>query len=203
MKPLYMTNASMWGLYSIAIVAWIVSEVTVLLRTIVSEGVRTHLERDRGQDRLSGPVLMGFVLLAISLGLAAAQKVPVAAMMHYRLVVFAFAFLLAMAGIALRWYAIVTLGRFFSTRVQTTSDQQVVESGPYRFVRHPSYTGGLITLLGVLLMSTNWITLGCFLIALPGFAYRIHVEEHALASELGERYRDYMRRSKRLLPFLF
>jgi isoprenylcysteine carboxyl methyltransferase (ICMT) family protein len=62
--------------------------------------------------------------------------------MHDRPAIFAFAFLLAIAGIVLRWYAIVTLGRFFSMRVQTTSDQQVVESGPYRFVRHPSYTGG-------------------------------------------------------------
>jgi protein-S-isoprenylcysteine O-methyltransferase Ste14 len=184
-----------------AIFAWIASEATVLIRTIASEGVHEHLTTNRGQDRLSGPALVGFLLLAISIGSAAA-RIRGAAMMHARLAIFAVAFLLVIAGIALRWYAILTLGRFFSMRVQTTSAQQVVESGPYRFVRHPSYTGALMTVLGVLLMSTNWLTLACFLIALPGFAYRIYVEEQALASELGDRYRKYMHRSKRLLPFL-
>ncbi len=58
-----------------------------------------------------------------------------------------------------------------------------------------------MTVHGVLLMSTNRITLACFVIALPGFVYRIHIEEHALASELGDQYRDSMRRSKRLVPF--
>jgi protein-S-isoprenylcysteine O-methyltransferase Ste14 len=202
MKPLYMTSAFASSLYSMAIVVWIVSEATVLVRTIRSVGVRAHLASNRGQDRLSGPALIGFLLLAIFVGSTAAKRVPAAAIMEGRPVVFAFALLLAIVGIVLRWYAIVTLGRFFSMRVQTTSDQQVVESGPYRFVRHPSYTGALMTVLGVLAMSTNWVTLACFVIALPGFAYRIHVEEHALASELGDQYRDYMRRSKRLVPFL-
>src|SRR5579872_567056 len=202
MKPLYVTSAVGSSLYWLLIVVWIVSEATVLVRTIVSEGVQAHVASNRGQDRLSGPALMGFLLLAIAAGSKAAQMFPAATMVEGRPVIFGFAFLLAIAGIALRWYAIVTLGRFFSTRVQTTSDQTVVESGPYRFVRHPSYTGGLLTVLGVLLMSTNWIALACFVLALPGFAYRIHVEEQALTSELGDRYRDYMRRSKRLVPFL-
>jgi protein-S-isoprenylcysteine O-methyltransferase Ste14 len=202
MKPLYVTSALASSLYSFVIVVWIVSEATVLVRTIRAEGVQAHLASNRGQDRLSGPVLIGFLLLAIAVGSTAARRDSAAAMMGGRPVIFVFAFVLAIAGIVLRWYAIVTLGRFFSTRVQTTSDQQVVESGPYRVVRHPSYTGGLMTVLGVLLMSTNWVTLACFAIALPGFAYRIYVEEHALASELGDQYRDYMRRSKRLVPFL-
>ncbi len=197
-----MTSAFASTLYAMVIVAWIVSEATVLVRTIGSVGVRAHLASDRGQDRRSGPALIGFLLLAIAVGSTAARGVPAAAMSQGRPVIFAFAVFLAIGGIVVRWYAIVTLGRFFSMRVQTTSDQQVVESGPYRFVRHPSYTGGLMTVLGVLLMSTNWVTLACFLIALPGFAYRIYVEEHALTSALGDPYRAYMRRSKRLVPFL-
>ncbi|HKV29491.1 MAG TPA: isoprenylcysteine carboxylmethyltransferase family protein [Candidatus Dormibacteraeota bacterium] len=202
MKPLYITSGLASGLYTMVIVVWVVSEATVLVRTIRSEGVRAHLASNRGQDRLSGPALIGFLLLAVFVGSTAARGVPAAAIMEGRPVIFAFALLLAIAGIVLRWYAIVTLGRFFSMRVQTTSDQQVVQSGPYRLVRHPSYTGLLMTVLGVLLMSTNWFTLACYVIALPGFGYRIYVEEHALASELGDQYRDYMRRSKRLVPFL-
>jgi len=197
-----MTSASASALYSMVIVVWIISEATVFVRTVALVGVRAHVASDRGQDRRSGPALIGFLLLAIAVGSTAARGVPAAAMTKGRPVIFTFAVLLAIGGIVLRWYAIVTLGRFFSMRVQTAPDQQVVESGPYRFVRHPSYTGTLMTVLGVLLMSTNWVTLACFLIALPGFAYRIYVEEHALTSALGDRYREYTRRSKRLVPFL-
>ena len=59
-----------------------------------------------------------------------------------------------------------------------------------------------MTVLGVMLCSTNWLTLACFVIALPGFAYRIAVEERALVAALGDPYRDYMRRTKRLIPYL-
>ncbi|HKC18217.1 MAG TPA: isoprenylcysteine carboxylmethyltransferase family protein, partial [Candidatus Dormibacteraeota bacterium] len=74
--------------------------------------------------------------------------------------------------------------------------------GLYRYVRHPSYSGSLLTVLGVLLCSTNWLALACFVLALPGFLYRIRVEEGALLTALGEPYRDYMARTKRLVPFL-
>ena len=107
-----------------------------------------------------------------------------------------------MAGIALRWYAVLTLGRFFTTRVMTAKDQTVVQKGPYRLIRHPSYTGALLTVLGVLLCQTNWISLACFALALPGFGYRISVEERALVTALGQPYLDYMRRTKRLVPFV-
>jgi protein-S-isoprenylcysteine O-methyltransferase Ste14 len=84
----------------------------------------------------------------------------------------------------------------------TQEGQSVVEAGPYRFVRHPSYTGMLLTLLGVLLCSTNWLALASFLIALPGLAYRIKVEEGALIGALGEPYRRYMGRTRRIVPRL-
>ena len=155
-----------------------------------------------GQDRLSGPVLIAGIGLAVGLGIRAAVFVPQAAIREFRPEIFGLGLALALAGIAFRWYAIARLGRFFNTRVTVVADQVVVESGPYRLVRHPSYTGVLLTVLGVLLCSTNWLTLACFLLALPGFAYRIAVEEKALASGLGQPYRDYMRRTKRLIPFI-
>jgi protein-S-isoprenylcysteine O-methyltransferase Ste14 len=202
MKPLYVTSGLASMLYSAAVILWVLSEATVLVRTIAMVGPREHMARYRGQDRLSGPVLVACVLLAISLGSAIARRVPSAAMREGRPVIFAVGLAVAISGITFRWYAIVTLGRFFSMRVQTTSDQPVVQTGPYRFVRHPSYTGGLMTVLGVLLMSANWLTLLCFAIALAGFAYRIYVEERALIFALGDAYRDYMRHTKRLIPYL-
>ena len=108
----------------------------------------------------------------------------------------------AIGGVALRQAAVAALGRFFTTRVTTRADQTVVDTGPYRYVRHPSYSGMLVTVLGVLLCSTNWVSLACFALAIPGTAYRIRVEERALAGALGEPYRAYMSRTKRLVPFV-
>jgi protein-S-isoprenylcysteine O-methyltransferase Ste14 len=97
------------------------------------------------------------------------------------------------------------LGRSFTTSVAIAPDQIVIETGPYRLIRHPSYTGILITLLGLgLSLTSNWLSLlviiGC---ALIGFSYRIRVEEHVLQESLGQRYQDYMQRTKRLIPFVF
>ena len=154
------------------------------------------------RDRLSGVALIGFLVFSIYAGVLITRYVPGAAIVQGRAFVYGLGVVLAVAGIALRWYAVLTLGRFFTTRVMTTPDQTVVQRGPYRFVRHPSYTGALLTVLGVLAMSTNWLAILCFPIALPGFAYRIRVEEHALLASLGEPYRDYMRRTRRLFPFV-
>jgi protein-S-isoprenylcysteine O-methyltransferase Ste14 len=78
----------------------------------------------------------------------------------------------------------------------------VVTSGPYRWIRHPSYTGALLTLLGILVCCLNWLSFFALLLAIAGYAYRIRVEEAALAEGLGDAYRDYMRRTRRLIPFI-
>ena len=195
MKPLYSTDAVAAALYWMVIIVWIVSEASAFFRGVT-------IARDRRQDRLSGPALIGGLLLSLWVGTPLASIVTGAAMTVGRPVIFVFGLVLALAGIALRQYAIASLGRFFTVRVMTRPDQTVVESGPYRYVRHPSYSGSLVTLLGVLLCSTNWLTLACFALALPGFLYRIRVEEGALLDALGQPYRDYMGRTKRLVPFL-
>jgi protein-S-isoprenylcysteine O-methyltransferase Ste14 len=163
-------------------------------------GIRFAGRGNLWQDRLSGPALVGGIVLAMWLGARAASAVPQAAITVARPELFALGIAVALFGIGLRFYAIRVLGRFFTLRVATRSDQMLIEDGPYRLVRHPSYTGALLTVFGLLLCSANWLTLLCFLIALPGIAYRISVEERALEGALGDQYRDYMRRTKRLIP---
>jgi protein-S-isoprenylcysteine O-methyltransferase Ste14 len=106
-------------------------------------------------------------------------------------------------GVLVRQYAIAILGRFFSLTVQIVEDHKVVEKGPYRFVRHPSYAGVLITFIGLGLAVQS---LGALLLLLVvfgvSFGYRMYVEERTLLSELGQDYASYMKRTKRLIPFL-
>jgi protein-S-isoprenylcysteine O-methyltransferase Ste14 len=107
-------------------------------------------------------------------------------------------------GAALRWWAIFTLGPYFTFDVAVRSTQSVVHSGPYRFVRHPSYTAILIMLLGVGMVLANWASLAALLVGgLTGLLYRVRVEERALIEALGEPYRDYSRHSSRFIPFVF
>jgi protein-S-isoprenylcysteine O-methyltransferase len=105
---------------------------------------------------------------------------------------------------ALRWYAIIHLGRFFTTNVAIAKDHHLVDSGPYRFVRHPSYTGSMMAVIGFLLTMANWATL--LIIFVPIIAitlWRIHIEEEVLLGALGEPYRAYMQRTKRLIPGIY
>jgi protein-S-isoprenylcysteine O-methyltransferase Ste14 len=107
-------------------------------------------------------------------------------------------------GAALRWWAIFTLGRYFTFEVAVRSTQAVVRSGPYRVVRHPSYTAILIMLLGVGLALANWASLIVMLAGgLIGLLYRVRVEERALVEALGQPYLDYMRHTKRFIPYIF
>ena len=143
-----------------------------------------------------------FHLAGPPLGVALSATVPALAIRTYRHLLFAIGIALAVAGMALRWYSIWYLGRSFTCEVSIRPDQTVVDRGPYRWVRHPSYTGGLLTILGLLPCLTNALAFAGFFLPLAGYAYRIRVEERALASELGEPYRRYMRRTKRLIPLV-
>jgi protein-S-isoprenylcysteine O-methyltransferase Ste14 len=100
-----------------------------------------------------------------------------------------------------RQWAISTLGRFFTLNVQVSADQRVVTDGPYRWVRHPSYTADLLAFTGIGLALGNWLSLlAAATLPLLGLLVRIRVEEAALLTSLGEPYRAFAAGKKRLLP---
>lgn len=112
--------------------------------------------------------------------------------------------ILVVAGVALRFWSIVSLGPLFKCVIEVAPSQPVVERGPYRLLRHPSYSGSILSGIGFGLALGNWLFLA--LIAVPaaiGFGHRIRVEEEALLELIGEPYRSYMDRTKRLVPFVF
>jgi protein-S-isoprenylcysteine O-methyltransferase Ste14 len=113
----------------------------------------------------------------------------------------AVALAIAWPGIALRLWSIATLGRYFRPIVHIQEGHQVVRSGPYRVLRHPSYTGLLLGLFGLSLLFANIGAIvvynGCILAAV---FYRIRVEERALLNGLGDQYATYMQATYRLVP---
>jgi protein-S-isoprenylcysteine O-methyltransferase Ste14 len=155
-------------------------------------------------DRGSNIVLVASMIVGIFTAFVVAQLVPAAAINWQQALVFWIGIVLMLAGVAFRWYAIRILGRFFTRDVATRDDQHVVEDGPYRLIRHPSYTGTLLSVFGFGLATNNWLALLLVLaIVLFGLGYRVRVEEQALCEALGDAYRDYMRRTRRFIPYLW
>jgi protein-S-isoprenylcysteine O-methyltransferase Ste14 len=107
-------------------------------------------------------------------------------------------------GILVRSIAVAQLGRFHTPNVAVFADHRVVDIGLYRYIRHPSYLGALIAILGWSLALGNWFSLLVVMsISVMMYLYRIHEEEAVLSSVLGETYASYRQRTKRLIPGIY
>ncbi len=107
-------------------------------------------------------------------------------------------------GVGLRIWSFQTLGRYFTFTVQTSEDQPVISSGPYRVIRHPGYAGILLAVIGVGFVVDDWASLAVITATTAcGMIYRITVEEAALSRNLGGRYQAYAESRKRLVPFVW
>ena len=191
--------------YSNPVLAWILG-ITVVL-WFVPELARMFMRRPgrdaRAQDRLSSLVLNLCIWGGILIGNVTASAFLQFAIPWHRTALFAAGILLMWIGIAFRWYSIRVLGRYFTTVIAIQPDHQIVEQGPYRWLRHPSYSGALVTFLGYALTLGNWLSLLIVAIFVAvGYGYRIAVEETALQEALGDAYRSYMKRTKRIIPFV-
>ncbi len=182
---------------------FIVSYVTWILFEVVTGRSRKAKGAAKGKDRGSFFFLVGMVWLGISLDFTFCFGVQRAPIPWRRTEMFFAGIALMWVGIAFRYYAMRVLGRFFTFDVAVHGGQTVVEAGPYRYIRHPSYTGAMITLVGLGLALGNWAGLIALVTCgAVGYTYRIRVEEAALVAALGEPYRDYMYRTRRLVPFV-
>lgn len=174
---------------------WFVAEILVRARAVAKSGFAPGERRDRG----SAGILIALMFVAIiGSGLASQQKLELLPNSVF------YAGISVMAvGIVVRTWAISHLGRYFSPVVRTSADHQIIRTGPYRRVRHPSYTGMVLAILGYSIALTSAVGIALTVAALAiGIGYRIHVEEVALTERFGEEYRAYARSTWRLFPYL-
>ena len=112
--------------------------------------------------------------------------------------------LLMASGLALRFWAIRVLARFFTVDVNIQEGHELIRSGPYRWLRHPSYTGSLMTFLGFgLALGNVWSLLVVMAPVTVAFIWRMRVEERVLADAFPSQYPEYARQTKRLIPFVW
>jgi protein-S-isoprenylcysteine O-methyltransferase Ste14 len=198
--PLPYTNPLAAGLFLAACAIWVAPEMAAMRRQMA----RAARSAAAVEDRHSLGVLLGLQMVGLALNFLLGWLFPAAAIAWQRTALFVAGVLCIPLGVALRWYAIRTLGRFFTRDVAVSASQPVVQYGPYRAIRHPAYTGTFLTMLGVGLAMTNWASLGALLLCVfLGHLYRVKVEEQALIRTLGQPYIAYMRRTRRFIPWLF
>lgn len=200
MLPLIYTNITAAALFIAACLVWLVPETIGMFPQMARVSRKAVMIQDRG----SMVILIGLQWLGLALNFLLAWLFPSAAIRWQRTVLFLTGLIFILLGVALRWYAIRVLGSYFTRDVAVSVDQQVVQNGPYRLIRHPAYSGTFLTMLGVGLAVTNWASLICLLACVfLGHFNRVNVEEQALIHTIGQPYIDYMRRTRCFIPFLF
>jgi len=195
MNPYFDTNHLAGALLAVAVLCWAMIEAAHLGNS------RPEATKIRGAGRrvAAWPFLLG----ASAVLYLAPHIVPGAAI-RPAAVAFAIGLVILVAGLVLRGWSIMTLGKYFTAAVAVSADQPVVSAGPYRVLRHPSYTGLLLAMTGVGLASANWASLiSMTVLALAGILWRIHAEERALLATLGDPYRAYAAQHKRLVPLVW
>ena len=195
MRPLFNTNPVAALIYWSTLLGWFVVEWR--------QGQQQRNEANL-EDQGSRSVIRLTMVVGIFAAVEFARRVPAARIHATQLTVFVVALAIIWAGMALRYWAFRTLGRYFTFTVQTSADQQVISAGPYRVLRHPSYAGGALILAGIGLALGNWLSLAANLcIPLIGMINRIIVEERALHATLGDAYASYATGRKRLVPLVW
>ena len=174
-------------LVDLTLACWIALELFIRVReTVHGKGGRA---RDRGTRILVG------ISLGAAVGIAVALRTPA------RPVVEATGVVVMWLGLATRGWAVAALGASFRTTVEVDADQTVVSTGPYRWIRHPSYTGLLLIVAGYGVASGSLLAVVlCIVLPLPAIVRRIYVEEAELDRVLGDAYRGYRARTARLIP---
>ncbi len=184
----------------ITVVAFAIGELAQAVRGLPQARVR-HGSRHadlRGEVVFRLVFLTGILLLPLAESIAPGAAIPGDPM------AFVVGVVVAWLGLLLRWWSFLTLGRYFSFVLTTSPEQTIVDRGPYRVLRHPSYTGLLLAVLGCALMVGNWVGLVTSSVAVvAAIVYRIRIEERALTETIGERYRDFATSRARLVPFVW
>ena len=194
-----MTVSNVW---QVLYWGWVASEVYVAVRTRTRRG--SGKVTDRGSMLILWVVI--FASMTASQWIEAVGRGPVfgAAIFGAAHWLRVLSLCLMLCGLAIRWTAILTLGRSFSANVAIQKEQKVHREGLYRFVRHPSYSGLLLIFLSVGVHTRNWAALAIAVVPpLAALMYRIHVEEAALNEAFGAEYAEYTRETKRLVPGIY
>jgi protein-S-isoprenylcysteine O-methyltransferase Ste14 len=182
--------------FEIIWICWFLSEI--LLNRIF----RSKKTDSKNFDKNSLRLIWLTIIISITLGVLSKSYLncPISETSWLRY----FGLLIIVAGMILRFIAIKTLGKFFTVDLSIHDSHKLISKGLYKYIRHPAYAGSLLSFFGFALSLNNWISLIIiFVPVLSSFIYRINIEEKMLIEELGLKYNDYKKNTKRLIPMIY
>lgn len=185
--------------YSLLIVSilWVLSEILLAVITY------SRTEHSKIQDRSSFRYLWIIIMMSIMIGMFVGTT-------GYGFVrtgngfIAKTGFVLILIGLIVRWWAILSLRRYFTVNVSIRNTHELVAKGIYKYVRHPSYAGSLLSFFGLGIAFSNWlVTLIIFVPILFAFLRRMRIEEDVLRKHFGEAYDQYSKNTSRLIPKIY
>ena len=183
--------------YSIALT--IISSLWFLSEILINILTRSKKSEAKSHDQNSLSLIWIVLLLSIAIGIFIAFSFP-----RFEEVKYFSGISLMIIGITIRLITIFSLKSLFNANVAIHHDHKLKTDGIFKTVRHPSYSGSLLTFLGLGLTLGNWFSLLIvFIPVLCVFLYRINIEEKALINNFKEEYIDYQKRTKKLIPFVY
>jgi protein-S-isoprenylcysteine O-methyltransferase Ste14 len=195
-------TANMLLLFTLQIGVLVVLAAVLLLTQPVLSIKETN--QTKNSDKLSVLVILGACLF---LQVFSVMEWAYFREHHHQFALDAFTstgLILIIGGTAFRVWCIRTLGKFFTATVQTQTNQRIVKTGAYSVVRHPSYLGFYLAILGNAVFLHAYVGIMVTAVVMFGaYYYRIKVEEETLVKEFGEEYKTYQTETKKLFPFLY
>jgi len=146
------------------------------------------------------------LILSISMGywLSFIMGATTIGRLHHWNTFFLIGSVIALTGLIIRVAAILKLSEQFTYTVTKIENHELIETGLFKIIRHPGYFGQLIIFLGISVCLSNWLSVLLMIIpVMSGYIYRINVEERFMAEHLGQKYLDYRKRTKRLIPVIY
>ncbi|MFA9466687.1 MAG: isoprenylcysteine carboxylmethyltransferase family protein [Velocimicrobium sp.] len=194
----YFQGSLLKNVFQIVFMAVIITELAILIFTTWNN--HKNLEKKTMSDRGS------MLFIIIGFWLAILINPICVNMTTFMLPVYLFwiGVILTILGILTRVYSVWTLRNFFTLNVQVATVQNIVKTGPYKYIRHPAYTGSIITLSGIAVSFRSLLgIIATVIIISVVYGYRIKVEEKALETSFGSSYEDYERHTWKLFPHIW
>jgi protein-S-isoprenylcysteine O-methyltransferase Ste14 len=177
-------------------ILWFLSEITL---SVVKRAGKESAKSDKSSMKVLWVTIYSCLVIGILLGVNGIGLIP-----RWLPVLSYAGITLVILGLVIRWSAVLTLKRYFTVDVAIARDHKIVDKGLYGVIRHPAYSGALLSFLGLAIYFSNIITFLIIMAPITGaFMYRIRVEEQALRAAFGDEYAAYCVRTKRLIPGVY
>jgi len=175
---------------------WLLSEI------LLNRLVRSKNTNSKELDKNSMNLIWVAIVISMTLGILSANywAFPI---INTNLFLY-LGSLLILVGMLIRFIAVKTLGKFFTVNLAIQGNHRIIKTGFYKYVRHPSYSGSLLSFLGFCLTVNNWLSLVIIMVPiLITFLNRINIEEELLQQQFRSEYEEYKKKTKRLIPWVY